>query len=51
MAEALNGSVVEDLLIHSIRIDVSEAGVLEASQMVRDAWPRTSNGECSGGLR
>ncbi|CAK8985199.1 Pyrrolidone-carboxylate peptidase (5-oxoprolyl-peptidase) (Pyroglutamyl-peptidase I) (PGP-I) (Pyrase) [Durusdinium trenchii] len=33
VAEALNGSVVEDLLIHSIRIDVSEAGVLEASQM------------------
>mmetsp|Transcript_55967 Transcript_55967/g.122404 ORF Transcript_55967/g.122404 Transcript_55967/m.122404 type:complete len:219 (+) Transcript_55967:42-698(+) len=35
VAQALNGTVVEDLLVHSIRINVSEEGVLFAESLVR----------------
>ena len=35
VAQALNGTVVEDLLVHSIRINVSEEGVLFAESRVR----------------
>eukprot|EP00434_Breviolum_minutum_P013079 symbB.v1.2.011525.t1/scaffold778.1/size163404/8 len=35
VAEALNGTIVEELEVHSIRIDVSEEGVLYAESLVK----------------
>ncbi len=35
VAQALNGTIVEELEVHSIRIDVSEEGVLYAESLVK----------------
>ncbi|CAE7426019.1 pcp [Symbiodinium natans] len=37
VAAALNGSIVERLMVHSIRVDVNEAGVLQAQEMVQQS--------------
>ncbi|OLQ06855.1 Pyrrolidone-carboxylate peptidase [Symbiodinium microadriaticum] len=39
VAAALNGSIVEQLVVHSLRVDVTELGVLEAQDVVeRGGW-------------